>query len=526
MITSIEIENFKGISGRQRIEFAPLTLIFGANSAGKSTIVHALHYFREVLTSGNGDVDEIAATNGELRLGGFKNLIHKHDRDEQNGRISIRVDVKSDTSNQFQQSIPCQKLEMAGSTESEVFRSIQTVGIEISVGEHFQEYRSFNRPDHPVVVSFKLYLDGQIFLATEITDLLYDEELMGSYANMYLIDLAHPSLEMQGERTVLQEVLGVSDFRVGKYDSEKADAPFEIQNTLGALPTSRSVTSNRILEQLMIDVVAHTSNILQKSCHLGPIREIPERGRRTSVNSNWRSWYRGQVAWHKLTEKDPKGFFMDQETDGPRHWWVLDLKNWIDAPFSLERIGVWTSHEGDWNGGYPKGAEQRDVEVVLRDLRTDTLVSLSDVGVGISQFIPVLVAARDQSLAIAYIEQPELHLHPKQQAMLGDLFAGQTSRHARWFEPQVGKQSEERTIIIETHSELLLLRMLRRIRETKASKQSGDSDVPRLNSQDLRIYAVESTAEGTQFRTFPISDSGKFIGAWPEGFFDERIDEV
>lgn len=36
MITAIEIENFKGFGERQRIELAPITLLFGANSAGKS----------------------------------------------------------------------------------------------------------------------------------------------------------------------------------------------------------------------------------------------------------------------------------------------------------------------------------------------------------------------------------------------------------------------------------------------------------------------------------------------------------
>ncbi len=70
MITAIEIENFKGISGRQRIEFAPLTLIFGANSSGKRTTVHALHYLLAILESGNSDIDEIPSTDNELRLGG------------------------------------------------------------------------------------------------------------------------------------------------------------------------------------------------------------------------------------------------------------------------------------------------------------------------------------------------------------------------------------------------------------------------------------------------------------------------
>ena len=48
MITGITIENFKGIRGRLEIELRPLTLLFGANSAGKSSILHALQYPAEV----------------------------------------------------------------------------------------------------------------------------------------------------------------------------------------------------------------------------------------------------------------------------------------------------------------------------------------------------------------------------------------------------------------------------------------------------------------------------------------------
>ena len=521
MITAIKIENFKGISTPQKIEFAPLTLIFGANSAGKSTIVHAMHYFREVLATGNGDVDEIQMTDCELRLGGFKNLIHKHDMDDQK-RISIRVDVQSPT--QFHKPLIHPQKVTECPTIKEVFRFIRTVGIEISVGEHFQGYRTQQKPDYPVIVTFKLFLDGQVFLETKVTPILNDEGIMGSCANMYSIDLEHPSLEMQGERTVLQCVFEKSGLSVEKYDEENGDPPAPIEHTRGALPTHRSLTGQPsvwgLLERLMVDVIDHTSDILQKSCHLGPIREIPERGRRTSLKSNKRSWYRGQAAWQKLTEKDPDGSVMIEETEknSDRRWWVLDLKHWIDAPFSLERIGVWTSHEGDWAGGYYREADQRDVEVILRDLRTDTPVSLSDVGVGISQFIPVLVAALDQSLPIAFIEQPELHLHPKQQAMLGDVFAAQTSRGARWYKPPDGKDSQERTIIVETHSELLILRLLRQVRETNLGM--ANSKGISLSPLDLKVYYVGSNEEGTVFKEIQISDTGKFVQPWPDDFFE------
>jgi len=56
MITAIEIENFKAFGNRQRIELKPITLLFGPNSAGKSTVIQALHFAYEVLVNRNLDV--------------------------------------------------------------------------------------------------------------------------------------------------------------------------------------------------------------------------------------------------------------------------------------------------------------------------------------------------------------------------------------------------------------------------------------------------------------------------------------
>jgi len=49
ILKALTLENFKGIREPVRIEFAPLTLLFGPNNAGKSTIIQALMYAREVL---------------------------------------------------------------------------------------------------------------------------------------------------------------------------------------------------------------------------------------------------------------------------------------------------------------------------------------------------------------------------------------------------------------------------------------------------------------------------------------------
>src|SRR5262245_45140917 len=78
MLTCLEIENFKGIA-RQRIDFAPLTLLFGANNAGKSTILQALLYLHELIERGSADVDRTELGCDVLELGGFGRLVHKHD---------------------------------------------------------------------------------------------------------------------------------------------------------------------------------------------------------------------------------------------------------------------------------------------------------------------------------------------------------------------------------------------------------------------------------------------------------------
>ena len=80
----------QGIGPRQRVELKPITLLFGPNSAGKSTILQALHYVREVLERKNVDPDMTIA-GGMLDLGGFKSVVHKRDL-TQPVRIKLELD--------------------------------------------------------------------------------------------------------------------------------------------------------------------------------------------------------------------------------------------------------------------------------------------------------------------------------------------------------------------------------------------------------------------------------------------------
>ena len=79
LISAIEIENFKGIGAPARIELRPITLLFGQNSAGKSTVLHALCYAHEILSQRNVDVYRTELGGDRINLGGFRQLVHGHD---------------------------------------------------------------------------------------------------------------------------------------------------------------------------------------------------------------------------------------------------------------------------------------------------------------------------------------------------------------------------------------------------------------------------------------------------------------
>lgn len=78
-ISSITIENFKGIQHPVKNDFKPITLLFGPNSAGKSTIVQALHYALEIFERNNLDPDRTSIGGKAVDLGGFDTLVYNHD---------------------------------------------------------------------------------------------------------------------------------------------------------------------------------------------------------------------------------------------------------------------------------------------------------------------------------------------------------------------------------------------------------------------------------------------------------------
>jgi predicted ATPase len=137
-----------------------------------------------------------------------------------------------------------------------------------------------------------------------------------------------------------------------------------------------------------------------------------------------------------------------------------------------------------------------------------------DIGVGVSQTLPVVVGAVEPNCTIFAVEQPELHIHPAVQVGLGDLFLREV----------LSEGSRSRKFLVETHSEHLVLRMMKRMRETCEGTLEGD--FPEVTPEDVAILYVETVDGKTYVREMPLNERGELVKAWPGGFFEEALRET
>lgn len=151
-------------------------------------------------------------------------------------------------------------------------------------------------------------------------------------------------------------------------------------------------------------------------------------------------------------------------------------------------------------------------ELVLKDLRTGAAVSHRDVGIGVSQVLPVLVSAYAGSGQMIAIEQPEIHLHPRLQAELGDVL----------IESALGRRRN--TFLLETHSEALILRIMRRMRNTDLDELP--EGLPPVTPDDVAVLYVYPREDGeSAVLELRLDEEGKLIDQWPGGFFEEGFKE-
>lgn len=442
MLTNLRIKNFKAWKDTGEVRLAPITVFFGGNSAGKTSLLQFLLMLRQTAESSDrrrvlNPGDSYTA----VELGTFQDMIYDHDLRH---KLEFHLSWSTPKTIQFTDSI--HKKSYGGNA----------VDFAASI---------VSQDDTQLVESFEYLLmennatNASIRFARE----------GGKSASYRLTSDTYDLKRVQGRAWPVPSPTRFYGF------------PEEVQ----------AYYQNAAFAN---DLVLALEQQLKRFMYLGPLRDFPKR------NYPWA----GDAPEHVGNDGD--GAVVALLAAASRK--ISRGLNKRAYPFQ-EVIAGWLKRLGLLESFKAKriAPNRKEYEVRVRTPNSAKEVDLPDVGFGISQVLPVVV----ESFYVAphstvIIEQPELHLHPKVQNELADLFI--EAIHSR-------ENGIDRSVqfIIESHSEHFLQRLQRRVAEGE------------LKPADIAIYFCEAGRQGSSLRELKVNLLGE-IENWPTAFFGDPMADL
>lgn len=575
-ITAIELENFQSIERRTRIDFKPLTLLFGPNSAGKSTVFDALELLRVLLDPTKFDEKHAAAlTNRWARRKGDSAIREMF--------LAIEFpcwfdddlgSMWSDNSNW-----PASRERTEGPAFYWDIETPRESGLNGSTARIELQIKLIDRKHglYCGLSEYSLSINGRPILKLSKThpNWTYDPDdedlawLNGDRDPFYRWLIIHDEFDEMAflNRSLASDLRQIEDPEEASMVYTRTDAGVRVQTKV----VSESLSPWRPGNDSLFD---------------GKFKDASSRACR---NASDLMFYFGTLLWSPMRGQ-PGVVMSDRRTPNPNEalalvdlklagWWARESFS-PSSPASLLISGssirddhfqglaeaahadlLWrAAKDSSWGGehasqnladvreraeilarvnyhldkslfkeklyklscastllvpidlseddpqGYYALAQPAAVRLFLED-GTGQKVELQDVGSGIPFVLPILYAASCQGFV--KVQQPELHLHPALQSSIADVFIEELNREG------AGQ------FLIETHSEHLLLRLLRRIRDQEKGRCL--SPEMRLTDKDIAVYYFDPQVSGgtivTQQLVTPLGD---FFTDWPRGFFAER----
>jgi AAA ATPase domain/Protein of unknown function (DUF3696) len=639
ILVEYEVGNFKAVGSVQKLKLSPLTLIFGKNSAGKSSILQSLLLCQNSLKKGSFNFGAVTRWGQIVDLGDFRQYVHRHNTDS-----TVSFGFRFERTKRERTSSP---------TESKVERSISDViseplwsfcffndvptvtvrfdvrlfgednvaGIsEVRLDVGGDKFLEFARDESGNLALVALHLDqeqpllafasfiGQLSRfdrqsdappqtldeilqslnissvqppadlvarverlyhlvqsegsasddtestpslkadSAEIADLLGQSDKFAALASAFGVRLLEvsvgqqtkairlggkglnltqiPDTRLPAERvvfnreTLLEERLEAIEDPIGFYMGRDDDDAL----------TSLAKSLRFDLELLIESALESTKYWLLATEYVGPIRWVPKR-LSTSTNTS-REDTEGGEAFKLLVHDRPllgivSRFLQDTlaTTYSLRHRTTAPAVDQQRLREELLRAVDLFSREGAQRVGqeisnvFNRMTAGRTGEgLYLVDTRNDTELDFCDVGFGIGQVLPLLIEVAKTRPGMVCVEQPEAQIHPAMQAALGDVFI-QTIRSSTY----------RKILLLETHSEHIILRLSRRVRET--TEFVGSSTEIRLRpnhilAEELAVHWVEMVEGQARITKLGVMPDGDFERNWPEGFFEERFADL
>jgi len=485
VILGVGLENFQGFKGSQHVKFAPITVIFGPNASGKSSIGRALRALRQ-----SGPMDKRTTPGAKIVFSGddvdLNSLEHvKFGQSKKDSPKELAIEIHG--------SVPFDD------AVSNMFESYSS-RVEITLGTEVDSLAN------------KFVIRTNYFFS----DLTFEGEpvSLDFYIDQWQMD-SHVSCSPTGAWSLIEEFLDakcritpvndVDEFFLDPTDADDLDFSeyswaelFEDHWHLEVRDNLIQIESH-VIEPAQQWVEKHKYRVITEALfkcrsayraefrglkRIKPFRDVPDRIQVNNTNiSNIENQIKPNVWLHRLT-------------DG-----------------RYEVVAIRSKFQSEVN----------DFEVsenFVKDLYTGAAIGFQDVGTGISQVFPILhelFAKPDTELfgkagsesKLLIVEQPELHLHPRMQGDLADAVIDAVKNNP-W----------PTQVLLETHSENLLLRLQKRIREGILAKD------------DVSIIYVEpSDAKdpGDRFNimsNIEMDDAGDVIDPFPISFASLRLEDL
>lgn len=485
MILGVGLENFQGFKGYQHVKFAPITVIFGPNASGKSSISRALRILRQ-----SGPTDDKSTTGGnvsfsgpDIELNSFTNA--KFAQSKQLGTNLLAIEISGTIAIEKNKVNIFDQYTTRVDVIKEIGENSTSNKLEILTSFHFSNLEFEGEP-----VSLVLSLEandpkGKVSCippnAWESIETYLNETCGATPVEVYSEEVSdfEDSPVMDLDEVTWRQLFS------SHWDIEAWDNVLTVNSR-----NSRDTQSWAELHKYRVirDAFYSARTSYRKDFwgirHIKPFREVPARV---------------QVASHQA---------QDLENESVANKWLAKL---TDGRYEV--VSVKSTFQSEVN-------DFQVTENYVRDLFTGAAVGFDEVGTGISQVFPILrelfskpearmfgISRSEPKLLI--VEQPELHLHPRMQGDLADAVIDAVKNNL-W----------PTQVILETHSENLLLRLQKRIREGILTK--NDVSI---------IYVEPSDAENPADRfnimsNIEMDEAGDVIDPFPISFASLRVEDL
>lgn len=442
MIQNLEIENFKSWKFTGQIKLSSITGFFGPNSSGKTSLIQLLLLLKQTVESTDRQlVFEFGNEKSFVELGTFDDIINDH-----SDKSFLSVDIRWKLPNPLEIINP-------DSIQGDILFKDDKMRFKAKV-------KKMENKNKIIVESFFYILDNYKFVLSEKKK---------GYA------LKAENIEDDNRQFIFKNSRG---------------RPWDLPEPIKCYGFPDQIKAYFQNASFLSDLVLEFENLFSNIYYLGPLREYPKRRYTWAGSQPSDMGIKGEKVIDAILSSRERG---EKISPGYKKRklsveeyvakWLSDLG--LIHSFRVEQITP----------------DSNLYSVKVKKTPDSSEVYITDVGFGVSQILPVIALCYyvpDHSIII--IEQPEIHLHPRVQSELADVFIDAI-------------KVKKIQIILESHSEYLLKRLQLRIAQEK------------LDNSSVSLYFCETQNGNSHIAPLDV-DSYGVVRNWPEDFFGDQLGEM